>query len=379
MKLPWEIIDKIILYTDNLDLAIKLNRSYCIKYLREIITNKFKILHLFYSGRQETFLINRSELFNFKDYYAKIDINFKEIKENNGNYNLSIQGVDYYPNFGNIIQSDIRVYMKAIEIKLFYKEYESFNNLTLKFFNPDKKSPEYFIEDIKFTLGGSILYEIHDIYNYSNIFDQLFKRYIKHENDYTYLPLHFINDNGLLFTPKYHEIVINIKTKNLLINPCLQGKRYFTDIIENNQVQLAIYQNLKAKKLKQTINEKESILKLRSYHTTNLIYLTSETNNYNNIKKIALKFDNKIVFEVTLDTLKHINKNLGYNFSCPVIIFSNIFDKYSDTTINLSRIDNIEIIITQNYIEHCENYDIYTVSNNIIMIQDGMCCLRMAN
>lgn len=378
MKLPWEIIDKILLYTNNLDIAVKLNRKYCIKYMRKIIKNKFKTLHLKYPCNQYLILEENPNLYNFKEFYVKKDIDFKEIKLYNGDYNCFNDQIAYYsPLIDNNIYT---INGDTIQIKLNYNMSESFNNLTLKFFNPYKKSPDYFIECINIQIGGLTMYFIQDIYNYSNIFNQLFKRFTKYENDYTYLPLHFINDNGLLYTPMYHDIIIYIKTRKKMINPTIHCKRYFSNLIQNSCSSMIVYQNHKNMH-KQLLHDNLLPIidiKLNCIYPVYIMYLTSKTNNYKNIKTIELLINNEVIFNETLDTLNQINKNLGYNFSCPVIIFSDIFNQYSYTTINFhgSYTANLRITLDK---QNEQEYDIYYINSNILIGHNGMYVLKYNN
>lgn len=377
MQLPWEIIDKILLYTDNLDIAVKLNRKYCIKYMRKIITNKFKTLHVKYRCNQDLILEENPNLYNFKEFYAKKDIDFKEINEINGDYFIFNPQICYHPRFRDNIYT---INGDTIQIKLNYTSFESFNNLTLKFFNPDKKSPDYFIEYIKFEICGQIMYEIDDIYNHSNVFNQLFKRFTKHENDYTYLPLHFINDNALLYKSIWHESIIHIKTRNNIIKPNINCKRYFSNLIQNSYSSMIVYQNHKNMCKQLLHNNLLPIIdiKLNCIYPVYIMYLTTKTNNYKNIKTIELLINDEVIFNETLDTLNQVNNNLGYNFCCPVIIFSDIFDQYSYTTINFRQSYTANLRITLHK-QSEEEYDINYIHSNILIAYNGMYTLKYSN
>lgn len=384
MNLPWEIIDKILIHINDLDLSIKLNRKYTskniIKYKHKKITNTLENLHLLSNG-DYTFK-HTPEFYDTPDFYDDL----KSLNQNKDKNKI------------NSLQEQNGNLLKLIIVDFDY----FFNNLELVFFNPNKECVFDFIKNIKFTIGGQTVHDTtFDIKNYYKIFNQLFNKNITHKNGFTYLPLHFIKKNGLLYNPIYQKAEIFITTKRQICNLSIQGNKYNKNVqqeitnqiiykcqviekitIINNKIIETIdswssirhYEWEKEKKRLLSINNpdptKISIILYTNY-LSQLLYLTCK--NVNNIDRISMIIYGKIIFDETLLSINTINENLGYDFNgIPVIIFSKIFDRYSNTTLNFSRLSDVKLVITQKTFDKNEDYKIYNVYNSILSGTDLM-------
>lgn len=288
---------------------------------------------------------------------------------------------EYYTNYikdytYNKIEHTIENKGKSFSITLCKKCKVYFNLLELKIYNPFKLNFDEIFEFISFDIGGQEFDRIYDEL-YINIYNQVFKtKCIRYENDYMYIPLPFIPKEALLYNLENHDIIINCKLKIVDdLKPELYANTY--DIKDDcGKTDMIIYQCQfnGSDSVGPAINHK---LRLHFNHPVYLMYITGDFD-YGNVEKYVLKFNGESVLEITPEQLDKKNNNLGYKFECPTFVFSDIFEGYSDTTINYSMIDNVSVFVYHKSMSKNITYKIFCLSLQAMTINHGMAGLRFS-
>lgn len=265
-----------------------------------------------------------------------------------------------------------------------------FNLLELKIYNPSYLHYDDIFESIRIEIGGQIIDSIDDS-TYINVYNQVFKtnREIRQEDDYMYIPLPFIPKEALLYTLEVHDIKIlarlnltyvrDLKGEYHTLQPELYANKYIIKESDSKVKNMIIYQSQFCGK---EIFGPEMVHKMRLCfnHSVYLMYIAGNFDQ-SNVEKYVLKFNGEKVLEITPEELNKKNNELGYKFEYPTFLFSDIFEGYSDSTVNFSRIDKASVYIyhksTSKHLEYIE-YKVFALSLQALLIANEMAGMRFS-
>lgn len=254
-----------------------------------------------------------------------------------------------------------------------------FNMLELKIYNPQKKNFDKIFDYINFEVSCQEFYRIYDS-TYINMYNQVFKtnREIRYEDEYTFIPLPFIPKEALLYSLEYHSITIKCrKNYDHQFKPELYGNTYkIKESEKSEKSEMIIYQwqYTGDESVRPSLNHK---IRLNFNHPVYLMYIAGDFDQ-NNVEKYVLKFNGEKVLEITHEALNKKNNELGYKFEYPTFVFSDIFEGYSNSTINFSGIDKASVSVYHKSVSECIIYKIFAMSLQSIIISDGMAGLRFS-
>lgn len=264
-----------------------------------------------------------------------------------------------------------------------------FNCLELKFFNPLKKSFNEIFERITFEIQNKKIISF-DNEEFLIIIQKLMDlKPTRQEDEYTVIPLPFLLKDNIMYNTEWNHISIKLQMKSFISQPELYGNLYKRTHpinklnlraikaiendsgkkIENNETYETINNRIiQLQSFKEILNDNTpfSSIKLDFKNLSNMIYFKGDVSK---IETIQLSITNVLTRNFSVNELIELNKNNGYDFDFPVIIFEPKFFKKDSCAINMSRIDEIRLMVWYNI--GAKELSIYNVNINTLITENG--------
>lgn len=275
----------------------------------DVYNKKIKYLHKKFFGYEDIGYLANPDYFNFLSNYLK-DKKYTVVHEE--------------------IKCDVRFKNKS---RLTINEPNiCYNSLLLKIYNPLKKDFNTIFHDV--SIDGDIFYSIYDSYC-MKICNKVFNTDdIEQIGDFLYIPLclskeFLLYNNNISINLFYNK---NVGVDGSELNPVLYGNKYIIeDFNQSNIHNISYYQYNDT--IEPSIYNNIHTLILNTSHPTYLLYINNI--DQTDVEKYSLESEHGNMLDITPNELIDINKKFDFDLNTVVFVFSTVFERYSDSTLNI--------------------------------------------